>query len=150
MDKEFPLKDFNILRKLMEERWEIPPDFDPQMWLLCSERADRLAESRDYYELSKLYSHMADFLQEEGRPSHCVREESSKALLLHFRSDAKVSSVEIVCAESACPACLEHEGRTFLLEDALAAMPIPNHHCSFKLPAPGSAVACRCSYRPLA
>ena len=85
MDKEYPLKDFNSLKQEMEERWEIPPDFDPQMWLLCSERADRLTESRDYYELSKLYSHMADFLQEEGRPSHCVREEFSKALLLHFR-----------------------------------------------------------------
>jgi hypothetical protein len=150
MEKEYPLKDFNSLRRQMEEKWEIPPDFDPQMWLLCSERAERLTESKDYDELSKLYSHMAEFLQKEGRPSHCVREEACKALLLHIRRDPRVSSVEIVCAENACPACLEHEGRTFLLEDALAAMPLPNRHCSFKQPAAGSAAACRCSYRPLA
>ena len=149
MDKEFPLKDFNSLRQQMEEQWEIPPDFDPQMWLLCSERADRLTESKNFNELSKLYNHMAEFLHKEGRPSHCVREEACKALLLHFRGDVGVSSVEIVCAENACPACLEHEGRTFLLEDALTAMPLPNHHCSFKLSAAVPAAACRCSYRPL-
>lgn len=149
MDDDFPLRDFKALRLLMEEQWEIPPDFDRQMWALCSERADRLLKTKEYGELSKLYLHMAEFLHKEGKPSHCVREEAIKALLLQYRAGGDVSTVEIVCAEDGCPECHELSGRTFSPEDALTSMPIPHDRCSSRDLQPDSAPACRCTYRPL-
>jgi len=74
MSRDTPLRDFAALRKRMEERQGGPVAFDEGMWTLCNERAGNLIEGRDYPELRKLYLHMAEYPNREGRDSFCVLE----------------------------------------------------------------------------
>lgn len=61
----------------MEKRRGKPVRFDESIWTLCNERAGNLIEGRDYLELRKLYLHMAEYLNREGKDSFCVLEEAA-------------------------------------------------------------------------
>jgi len=91
MSPAVPPRDFEALRKRMEERRGEPVRFDESMRTLCNERAGNLIERRDYLELRKLYLHMAEYLSSEGKDSFCVLEEAARAQLCHHgRQDRPV------------------------------------------------------------
>lgn len=147
MSERTLLRDLAALRVKMEGKRGEPVAFDEGMWKLCNERARELIERRDYSELRKLYLHMAEFLEKEGKDCFCVLEEASKAQLLHLRRTG-VKAVRIRCREDSCPECLVQEGNSWSTDLALAEMPLPNPSCTHRATVAEKCRFCRCEYRP--
>jgi hypothetical protein len=147
MSRDTPLRDFAALRKRMEERQGGPVAFDEGMWTLCNERAGKLIEESDYLKLRKLYLHMAEYLNREGRDSFCVLEEAARAQLYQYSRRDRPAPMEIVCADDACDPCRRQEGKRLTAGEALESMPLPHKQCAHR-PAEGNRASfCRCRYR---
>lgn len=147
MSERTLLRDLEELREEMEGRRGEPVIFDEGMWKLCNERARGLIDRRDYQELRKLYLHMAEFLEKEGKDCFCVLEEAARAQLLQLIK-AGVKAVEISCRDDSCPECRGQEGISWSTDRALAEMPLPNASCTHRATAAEKCRFCRCEYDP--
>jgi len=112
------------------------------IWGLYNERVAKNIEN--YQEVHMLYYQMALFLNIEGKDFSNALHESKKWELMDFKRNGLIKNIKISTV-SGCESCSQLSKRTFLLDDAIKLMPLPNKNCTYILDG-GRPGFCRCYY----
>ncbi|MFA0823193.1 MAG: hypothetical protein ACC612_09940 [Methanomethylovorans sp.] len=98
----------------------------------------------DYGNLSSLYFSQAMFLYENNKPFFETLQESNKMCLTRFQQHG-VRKVQLMSGSESCKECLNNDGETMTINQALKEMPIPRKDCTYELEK-GKPGWCRCTY----
>jgi hypothetical protein len=129
---------FDTERRVLSERFGKTASVNDTLWGLLNE----MVGEKYGHEQRLLYHYMADIVRSEGKDPTPYIESEIRLSLIEYQREG-VRRVEISGARDSyvCPACQQHDGRVFTVQEALHAMPIPSC-CT-------SHYGCRCMYLPV-
>ncbi|MDM7999421.1 MAG: hypothetical protein QUS33_05315 [Dehalococcoidia bacterium] len=141
--------DFEIRKQERSEYLGVRASDSGTIWEIFNRLATNMttASARDGQDgLDALYYSMALFLNEEGRDSFGMRQQSAKAALEGYRRSG-IMKVKISANDDSCTACSLLNGKVFTIAEALRTMPIPCKECAGR-PHRKDTAFCRCTYSP--